>query len=103
MARWKSRPRRVALIAAIATAIALAIPAAVWAIGLPTGNATADPKFEVDGDLFSGTSDGVLDWAQGSSDTGVISATRAANGHCTQTGSFTLGSPGVAGTGALVC
>jgi hypothetical protein len=89
-------------VAAVA-ALMLLIPAIAWAVNLPApSNALNDPQFEVDGNLLSETA-GKLDWADGGPGDGVISATRNADGTCTQTGSFTLGGPGVNGTGTLVC
>jgi hypothetical protein len=97
------RRRRFSLLAPLAVVLALFLPGLVLALDLPQpGGAPNDPQFEVDGNLLSEAA-GKLDWATGSAGTGVITATRNADGTCTQSGTFTLGGPGSAGTGTLIC
>jgi hypothetical protein len=93
------------LFAPLIAVLALLLPGLVFAINLPppgTGGSSNDPQFEVDGNKLSEAA-GKLDWATGSAGSGVVTATRNADGTCTQTNSQSLGGPGVNGAGVLVC
>jgi hypothetical protein len=101
----RSRPVRGVLTLAAAASIVLALPGLILAINLPppgTGGAVNTPTFEVDGNKQSEAA-GQLDWSDGGPGDGVIVASRNASGTCTQTNTQTLGGPGVAGAGVLVC
>jgi Prealbumin-like fold domain len=98
------RRRRVVLTLFAAAALVVTIPGLIIAGNLPQpGGPPNDPQFEVDGNLLSEAA-GKIDWAVGTAGSGVITATRNANGTCTQTnGTFQLGGPGQAGKGVLIC